>query len=549
MASQRTTDDSRGKILVVDDRPENLLAIETALKHVGAETIQAHSGNQALALMLRHDFALVLLDVQMPEMDGFEVATIMRDNESTRQIPIIFVTAISKDEEYVFRGYETGAVDYLFKPLNMDILQAKVRVFLEMDRQRRELEIARHDADAANLAKSAFLANMSHEIRTPMTAILGFAETLLSEGDITKAPPKRIEAIHTIIRNGKHLLALINGILDLSKIEAGKLRLERVCCSPPELAQEVISLMRVRADAKGIPLTLEFAGKIPETIHTDPTRLRQILINLVGNAVKFTEVGQVRLQISLVCPTGADPMIQFDVTDTGIGMTEEQLGCLFKVFSQVDASTTRMFGGTGLGLAISKRLAEMLGGDITVTSDAGKGSTFRMTVAAGPLEDVPLIDPKVHVDCNSATLPDKLRRNALPERLDCRVLLAEDGPDNQRLISFVLEKAGCQVTLAENGQIAYDKAIRASDAAEPFDLILMDIQMPVLDGFAATRKLRDDGYAGPIIALTAHAMDGDRRKCIQAGCNGYASKPIDREDLIAIVAEHAGRSGGVRQPE
>ncbi|MEE8452226.1 MAG: ATP-binding protein, partial [Thermoguttaceae bacterium] len=385
------------------------------------------------------------------------------------------------------------------------------------------------------------LANMSHEIRTPMTAILGYAETLLTEGDITKAPPQRIEAIRTIIRNGEHLLHLINGILDLSKIEAGKLKLEQVHYSPFQLAYEVTSLMDVKADAKGLPLTLKVAGKIPKTIRTDPTRLRQILINIVANAIKFTAVGQVCLEISIVEATDANPLIRFDVRDTGIGMTEQQTGKLFRAFSQVDASTTRKFGGTGLGLAISKRLAEMLGGDITVTSEAAKGSTFRVTVATGPLDDVPMIDPQDCIGCDRATPERQLSANTPPEKLDCRVLLAEDGPDNQRLISFILEKVGARVTLAEDGRVACEKATQASHTDEPFDVILMDMQMPVMDGYEATRKLRTDGYTGPIIALTAHAMDGDREKCLQAGCDNYASKPIDREELIAMVSQYSSR--------
>ncbi len=539
MSSKQTTDVSRGKILVVDDRPENLLAVTAALKHIDAEIINASSGNEALALMLRHQFALVLLDVQMPEMDGFEVASLMRENESTRQVPIIFVTALNKDDAYVFRGYQNGAVDYLFKPLNVEILQAKVQIFLDLERQKRELDIARREADAANLAKSEFLANMSHEIRTPMTAILGFAETLLTEGDISRAPPQRVEAIRTIIRNGEHLLTLINGILDLSRIEAGKLRLENMACEPLQLAREVISLMRVRADAKRLPLALRCIGSIPQTIHTDPTRLRQILINLVGNAIKFTEVGQVRLELSLVESDGANPLLKCDVHDSGIGMTEDQMGQLFTAFTQVDASTTRKFGGTGLGLAISKRLAEMLGGDIAVTSLPQQGSVFSATLATGPLDDVPMVDlgqTDIHGDV--AEEQRALVEEELPS-LHCRVLLAEDGLDNQRLISFLLEKAGAEVTLAENGQIACDRTIEARRNGEPFDVILMDMQMPVLDGYDATRRVRDEGYHGPIIALTAHAMDGDRQKCLEIGCDDYASKPIDRRQLLALVSKYA----------
>ncbi len=552
MDSQRDADKHRGKILVVDDRRENLLAMKTALKHVDAQIIEARSGNEALSLMLRCNLALVLLDVQMPEMDGFEVAALMRDNENTKHIPIIFMTAISKDDEYVFKGYETGAVDYLFKPVNANILQAKVRVFLDMYRQKRELEAARRDAETANLAKSEFLANMSHEIRTPMTAILGFAETLLTEGDITKAPPQRIEAVRTIIRNGEHLFCLINGILDLSKIEAGKLNLECLRCSPSQLAHDVISLMQIRAEAKGFPLELKCHGNIPRTIRTDPTRLRQILINLVGNAVKFTETGGVCLEMRLDRQGGEGPIMQFEVRDTGIGMNEEQIGQLFKAFSQVDASTTRKFGGTGLGLAISKRLAEMLGGDIAVRSEPGKGSSFRVSIATGPLDNVASVDPRTCCKSHNTTPGGKAGQETTPPRqatkkIDCRLLLAEDGPDNQRLITFMLGKAGVKVTLAENGRIAYAKAMQAVDAGEPFDVILMDMQMPVMDGYETTRKLRADGYTAAIIALTAHAMDGDREKCIEVGCDDYTSKPIDRKELLATVARYSSITDSLRQ--
>ena len=534
MASERLADNNRSKILVVDDRPENLLAIETALKHVDAEIVKARSGNEALALMLRHELALVLLDVQMPEMDGFEVATLMRDNDNTKHIPIIFVTAISKDEAYVFKGYETGAVDYLFKPLNPDVLQAKVRVFLDMYRQKRELQIARREAEASNLAKSEFLANMSHEIRTPMTAILGFADILMG----AELDQEQLDAAATIKRNGEYLVGIIDDILDLSKIEAGKLEVEQIQCSPCQILSEVVSLIRVRTEAKNLPLEIEYDGPIPRSIQSDPTRLRQILINLAGNAVKFTEVGKVRLLARLLDAECDKPKMQFEVVDSGIGMTERQIANLFNPFSQADTSTTRKFGGSGLGLTISKRLAEKLGGDIAVTSTLGEGSTFIVTVGTGPLDGVTFLD-----NPTEAQLPaDSAKKTAAAKtKLDCRVLLAEDGPDNQRLISFLLKKAGAEVAVAENGQIAHDLALAARDEGTPFDVILMDMQMPVMDGYDATGKLREAGYTGPIIALTAHAMSTDRDRCLAAGCDDYMTKPVDHRKLVSLVAEYASR--------
>ena len=394
-------------------------------------------------------------------------------------------------------------------------------------------------AGAANRSKSEFLANMSHEIRTPMTAILGFTDVLLGEDGLEDAPPERANALETIKRNGEYLLKLINDILDLSKIEAGKLEVEQAACAPAQVLADLASLMRVRAQAKDIPLEIEFDGAIPERIRSDPTRLRQVLINLVGNAIKFTETGSVRVVARLVQKLGKPSLLQVDVIDTGIGMTQKQLAKLFQPFTQADSSTTRKFGGTGLGLTISRRLAETLGGDISVSSTPGVGSTFSVSVETGSLDGVAMLDRPT--EAGSWHKPEPRAPAETEARLDCRILLAEDGPDNQRLIAFVLKKAGAQVTVAENGQIALDEALAARDAGDPFDVILMDMQMPVMDGYDATAKLREAGHTGPIIALTAHAMSTDRDKCLAAGCDDYMAKPIHHKELISLVARHASR--------
>jgi len=397
---------------------------------------------------------------------------------------------------------------------------------------------AEAEAQAASASKSEFLANMSHEIRTPMTAILGYTELLAADGDRERTPPHRLEYIDTIHRNGEHLLAIINDILDLSKIEAGKMTVERTATDPVQLVHDVLSLMDVKAAGKGLTLRACFETAVPARMQSDPVRLRQILVNLLGNAIKFTEVGSVTLKVA--CDPGSQAL-KIDVVDTGIGLSPEQTAKLFQAFTQADASTTRKFGGTGLGLRISKRLAEMLGGDIAVTSRQGSGSTFSLTVATGPLNDAEMVTADQAAPVMRETARSVGASVIVPETpplAGLRILLAEDGPDNQRLISFHLRKAGAEVRIAENGRIAVEMLTQdgtlggALLCPPPVDLLLTDMQMPELDGYGAARLLRSKGCTMPIVALTAHAMSGDADKCIQAGCDGYASKPIDRARLV-----------------
>jgi len=383
------------------------------------------------------------------------------------------------------------------------------------------LKVASDAAESANRSKSDFLANMSHEIRTPMTAIMGYAELLTDPSYATEHLGDAVRIIH---RNGEHLVTLINDILDISKIEAGRMTVERIVVDPVQIVDDAMALMKPKAATKGLSLEADLNWPLPATVPTDPTRLLQILVNLIGNAIKFTQSGGVRIGVSL-----DGSLLRVAVRDTGIGMTPEQVQRLFKPFTQADTSTTRRFGGTGLGLAISRNLAKLLGGDITVTSLPGDGSEFVVTVDAGVVEQSRLrLDrtAKAGVQPASASAP-KLGRA-------CTILLADDGKDNQKLISFHLTRAGARVKVVENGRQAADEAMAAAARGNPYDLIFMDMQMPELDGYGATRELRARGYPGPIVALTAHAMAEDREKCLNAGCDDYASKPVTARTLIGL---------------
>jgi signal transduction histidine kinase/HPt (histidine-containing phosphotransfer) domain-containing protein len=424
----------------------------------------------------------------------------------------------------------TGELASTNESLTNEVAERK-RAEDQLKQANRQLQVAidrsnlmAQEALAANKTKGQFLANMSHEIRTPMNAIIGFAEVLVKE-DLTEMQKKHV---NMVLNSAKNLLDIINDILDFSKIEAGKLETEMLDCSLSEVLVHIDSILRPLALTKGLEFEIVPCTDLPATIHTDSVRMRQCLINLVNNAIKFTEKGHVYMNISIENQDNV-PYIRFDVEDTGIGIKAENQQRIFESFAQADNSTTRKFGGTGLGLAITKQLTGLLGGKLSVTSEVGKGSVFTLTIPANiDVRNQPSLDRY-----NLSGLFGENQKEAEPARFSGRILVAEDAKTNQALIKLVLEQLGLEVIIAEDGAEAVDKALDQS-----FNLIFMDMQMPNMNGYEATAMLRNKGIAVPIVALTAHAMNEDAEKCINAGCDDYMSKPIDRARLIHILNKY-----------
>ena len=520
----------KAKILLVDDLIENLVSLEMILSEFDVTLIRATSGPEALRQTMHHDFALAILDVQMPGMDGYETLSLMRKRKKTRYLPVIFVSAIHQSDLHIIKGIETGAIDFIPKPVIPEILMGKVKNFLDLNSQKqelenlleqleknnKELELEKRKAEEATRVKAMFLANMSHEIRTPLNGIIGISK-ILEESNLNN---KQKELTEIITTSGENLLNIINDILDFSKIESGQIQLENIDFSLQKVINNIYKLLKFKADNKHIQLQLSLDKDVPNTLTGDPYRLTQIITNLLNNAIKFTDEGSVKIKTKLQNKTGDKVEILFQVFDTGIGISETGIKKLFKEFSQTESSTTRKYGGTGLGLAICSNLATLMGGNIGVRSEKGKGSEFWFIISFKYKE--------------TQLKETKNKEVEIPKNL--KVLYAEDNPVNQRVTQLLLQKTGITCEIAENGKTAFEKIQQNN-----YDLVLMDMQMPVMDGVESTKKIREyekeKNIEEPvyIVAVTANAFSEDKQKCFDAGMNDFISKPFKQNELKRII--------------
>ena len=577
------------KILVIDDNQDNLITLKAVVSDVlpGTEVLTALTGWKGIELALAENPDVILLDIIMPEMDGFEVCRRLKHDERLQHIPVLFLTALKTNREIRMKALETGAEAFLSKPfdeteliaqilsmakikaanvqqhqekerlvvlvaertheieqelftrrkveqelllanLNLNKSQTAMMKVLEdlkaenEERKKAEAEIikAKEEAEAANAAQSQFLANMSHEIRTPMNGVMGMLQLM----QMTELTEEQKEYIRVSQTSSDALLVVINDILDYSKIGAGKMELEKTAFNLGTVINDAVSLFKLSAQKKGLIIEVSIERDVPDNLIGDPFRLRQILSNLMGNAVKFTNEGQIDISIRKIEERSNRKIkLEFVVKDTGIGIPPDKTDVLFKSFSQVDNSNTRKYGGTGLGLTISKSLVELMAGEIWVESREGEGSSFYFTcilemagVEKGPTE------------------PSEEKQVEYQKENELRLLLTEDDAVSRMVVEQFARRKGWKVTLAENGKEAVDMFQRMS-----FDAILMDVQMPVIDGYSATGIIRQKetliNRRTPIIGMTAYALKGDKGKCLEAGMDDYISKPVNIDEFYATV--------------
>ncbi len=507
-------------IVFIDDDQDDIFLIKDLLNEIHGTQYKVEwtpEFDAAINAIQRQEADVYLIDYQLGSRTGLEILEAVKGFDLTK--PMILLTGLG-DHEVDMEAMRKGASDFLKKEqITADLLERAIRYAIKRSQDQEKIkEVERFKAEKiaaeiATQAKSRFLANMSHEIRTPLGSILGFAD-LANDSSLTES--KRADFISIIKRSGEHLLELINDILDLSKIEAGHLKLDFSDYPWQSIFKEVIELLRPKAAAKGIELNFHIKGEIPNLLRTDLNRLRQILMNVVGNAIKFTEKGSVTVECKLES-IRAHRQLKISVIDTGIGMSGSDQARIFQPFQQGNSGTNRKYGGTGLGLDLSRKLAQALGGDLILSaSKLQRGSTFEILLPA-------------HFR-KSAQNQSKTSYTTQPIHSKLSVLLVEDAVENQLLVKYLLEKVGFTIVTAGNGREGVRKALSGN-----YDVVLMDIQMPDMDGYEATRILRAQGYKTPIVALTAHAMNEECQRAMSMGFSDYLTKPIVRDRLIETL--------------